>query len=265
MKHCVLVGLVIAFARFAHADPKVDPAVQAKADVLFEKAQADYQSGQFQAAIELFKQAYELIHDPVYLFNVAQSYRKVLDCEAAFDYYTRYLGDSPNAENHAKVQQWLTELQPCVEQRQKEHEAAKRGEAAERARLEDEQRRERAAATPRPQTIDNGAPYRIVGISLASAGVVGLAVGVLYGVKGGNAKSDIATACTPGCDWSTAAIQQLDSDGRHDNTLAKIGYVGGGIAAVVGAGLYAFGRLRVEHVMVVPTERGAAVSAQLRF
>lgn len=46
---------------------------------------------EFQGAIELFKQAYELVRDPVYLFNIAQSYRKVADCENSFDYYTQYL------------------------------------------------------------------------------------------------------------------------------------------------------------------------------
>ena len=265
MKPIVFIVVLAAIARVGHADPKVQPNVQAKADVLFEKAQADYQAGQFQAAIELFKQAYELIHDPVYLFNVAQSYRKVLDCEAAFDYYNRYLNDLPNADNKVKVQQWLAELQPCVEQRQKEHDAAKRGEAAEQARLDDEQRRKRAAAAPHEQTVDNGGPFRIAGLATAGLGAAGILVGVIYGVKGANAKSDLATQCMPGCDWSTAAIQQKDADGKHDNTLTKVGYVGGGIAAVIGAGLYMFGRLRVEHVMVAPTEGGAAVTAQLQF
>src|SRR5438093_177956 len=120
---------IMVFTATAYAD-RVELPPQTKADVLFEHAQASYQAGQYQDAIELFKQAYELVHDPVYLFNLAQSYRKVFDCEAASDYYRRYLGEAPAAENKPKVQQWLTELQPCVEQRQKEHEAARRGEEA---------------------------------------------------------------------------------------------------------------------------------------
>jgi tetratricopeptide (TPR) repeat protein len=181
----VLLALACATAR---AD-KIDPAVQAKADALFEKGQAKYLADEFQAAIELFKQAYELVHDPVYLFNIAQSYRKAADCEGAFDYYTRYLEAAPKAENRAKVEGWLREMQPCVEQRRQEHEAARRGEEAERQRrAEEERRRQEALAHPPPR-----------------------------------------------------------------------------VAAAAGIALYVVGRHRVEHVMVAPTDGGAAVSAQLRF
>jgi tetratricopeptide (TPR) repeat protein len=260
----VFVMVVVASSAYADTPTKVELTPQNKADVLFERAQANYQAGQFQAAIELFKQAYELVHDPVYLFNLAQSYRKVLDCEAAFDYYNRYLTDAPQAENQAKVRQWLTELQPCVEQRQKEHEAARKGEEAERLRREDEERKRRAAMT-RETTVDNGGALRIAGLVTAGVGGAGLIAGVIYGVKGSNLKSDLATTCMAGCRWDDPAIQGMDKDGRRANTIAKIGYIGGGIAAVVGVGLYVFGRTRVEHITVAPAEGGATVSAQLRF
>jgi tetratricopeptide (TPR) repeat protein len=257
----VAVILVLLVAP-AYAD-KIDPAVQAKADVLFEQAQASYKSDHFQAAIELFKQAYDLVHDPIYLFNIGQSYRKVLDCEAAFDYYKRYLAEAPNADNKTKVQQWLTELQPCVEQRQKEHEAAKRGEEAERQRRQDEERRRHAAS--QDTVVDAGGPYRLAGLITGGVGALGLVAGIVYGVKGSNIKSDLATQCNASCRWDDPAVMQLDSDGRRANTIAKVGYIGGGIAAAVGVGLYVFGLTRVEHVSVAPAEGGATVSAQLSF
>jgi tetratricopeptide (TPR) repeat protein len=259
----IAIAVVVALASPAHAD-KIDPAVQAKADVLFEKAQANYQSGQFQGAIELFKQAYDLVHDPIYLFNLAQSYRKVLDCEAAFDYYNRYLTEAPNADNKAKVKQWLTELQPCVEQRQKEHDAAKRGEEAERLRREEEERRRRQAA-PRETVVDDGGPYRLAGMITGGVGAIGVVVGIIYGIKSENLRQDLATQCMASCRWGEDPVKQLDSDGRRANTIAKVGYIGGGITALVGAGLYVFGRTRVEHVTVAPTEGGATVSARLSF
>ena len=91
MKWLIVVALL---ASAAHADP----ATQAKADKLFEQAQVDYQAGKYAEAIPLFQQAYELVHDPVYLFNIAQTYRKVLDCEGATTYYKRYLDEAPKAE-----------------------------------------------------------------------------------------------------------------------------------------------------------------------
>ncbi|HSD88635.1 MAG TPA: tetratricopeptide repeat protein [Kofleriaceae bacterium] len=245
--------------------PTGAPSVQSKADVLFEKGQANFQGGQFQAAIELFKQAYDLVRDPVYLFNIAQSYRKVGDCLAAFDYYNRYLGESPKAENRDKVNQWLREMQPCVEQRQKEQEAARRGEEAEQARQQELLRRQREAARPVEVEVDRGKPFRITGLALGGVGIVGLAVGITYGIKSKNIKNDVATQCANGCQWDSMPIQSLDADGRTANSRAKLGYIVGGIATAAGVGLYMFGRTRVETVMVTPSSGGASVSAQLAF
>ncbi len=263
-----ILAFVLATTSVAHAD-KVPPATQAKADALFEKGQAMYLGDEFQGAIELFKQAYELVKDPVYLFNIAQSYRKVADCENAFDYYTQYLTAAPNAGNKVKVQQWLRELQPCVEKRKAEQEAAKRGEEAERQRKEEEERRRqeamKAPPPPRDTEVDRGAPYRLGGYIGVGLGAVGLGLGIIYSVEGSNAKHDLAKLCAMGCTWTDPKVHSLDTSGQSDNTRAKIGYIGGGIAAVAGVALYMFGRTRVEHVIVTPTDGGAAVSAQLRF
>lgn len=264
----VILALVLAGAT-AHAEP-IDPAVQAKADALFEKAQAKYLADEFQGAIELFQQAYALVHDPVYLFNIAQSYRKVADCEGAFDYYSKYLEASPRAENRARVEAWLRELQPCVEQRRQEHEAARRGEEAERQRRIDEERLRQqrilaAQQVPRETEVDTGGTYRALGIAGIALGVAGVGAGVAYSLKGAGARDDLHALCTASCAWDDPAVQALDRQGRTDNTRARIGYLAGGITAALGIGLYAFGRTRVEHVMVMPTSGGAEVSAQLRF
>jgi len=233
--------------------------------VLFEKGQANFQGGQFQAAIELFKQAYDLVRDPVYLFNIAQSYRKVGDCLAAFDYYNRYLNELPKAENRDKVNQWLREMQPCVEQRQKEQEAARRGEEAERARQAEVLRHRREAARPVATEVDRGKPFRITGLALGGVGIVGLAIGITYNIRSSSIKNDVANQCNAGCQWDSPPIQALDADGRTANSRAKLGYIVGGIATAAGVGLYMFGRTRVETVMVTPTGGGASVSAQLSF
>ena len=68
----VIIAIAISLAGVAMAAPKPDPAAtQAKADALFVKGQASYQDGKFQAAIAQFKQAYDLVRDPIYLFNIA--------------------------------------------------------------------------------------------------------------------------------------------------------------------------------------------------
>ena len=247
--------VIAALAGVAVAAP--DAAVSAKADALFVKGQASYNEGKYQAAISQFKQAYELVKDPVYLFNIAQSYRKVGDCTAAYEHYTQYLDAAPNAENKDKVKQWLTELKPCVDQRQREQEdaARKAQEEAERKQL----------GITREEQRDGGRPYRLAGIVIGSIGVVGLGVGVGFGIRGSGLRSEVADRCNMSCVWDSMEIQDLHRAGETANTLSWIGYIGGGVALAAGVGLYWYGRSRVETVTVSPTAGGATVSAQLRF
>ena len=265
MGRVVALAVVIAFTRGAVAGPKVDPN-QAKADKLFDEGQSDYKAGQFQQAIDLFKQAYELVHDPIYEFNIAQAYRKVFDCESAYDYYQRYLKDAPGASNTETVKRWLTELQPCVDRARKDHEAAQRAE----------QDRQRDATThpaptptpasaPAPAPTDRGKVFRIAGIATAGVGVVGLAVGIGYGVHSASLKDELAKKCATSCDWNDPAIASLDQSGQHANTMTKVGYIGGGILVLAGAALYTYGMLRVEHVTVAPAPGGGAVGASFSF
>jgi len=262
MRAWLVIAVVALCASRARAD---EPSPQTKAAVLFEQAQADYEAGKYQAAIELFQRAYELVNDPVYLFNLAQSYRKVLDCEQATVYYKRYLDEAPNAENKTKVQQWLVELEPCVERAQKEHEAARKLEELERQKREEEERRRREAAKPRDTVVDAGGTFRIAGYAAGGVGAIGLAVGIAYSVAGGNAKSELAAKCKTGCNWDDSSVHGLDSDGRHDNTMATIGWIGGGVALAAGAALYYYGHGRVEHVTIAPAPGGATVGARLSF
>jgi tetratricopeptide (TPR) repeat protein len=262
----LVLGLLV-LASVASAAPKSGSPAQKQADTLFEQAQASYQSGKYQDAITQFKQAYELVHDPVYLFNIAQSYRKVADCTSADEYYRRYLAEAPKAENKQKVEQWLEELRPCVEQRKQDQEAARKSqEEAERLRRERElAQQQRPVAAPVETTVDRGAPLRIGGIALAGVGAIGLGVGIVYGVKGSNIRADIDEQCSLTCQWDSPDIQAMHADGKSANTRAAIGYIGGGIAVLGGVALYMFGRTRVETVMVTPGAGGATVSAKLSF
>ncbi|MCW5801620.1 MAG: tetratricopeptide repeat protein, partial [Deltaproteobacteria bacterium] len=59
---------------------------KARPDALYEKANAQFKAGQYQGAVRDFRAAYDLVRDPVYLFNLAQAYRKLLDCLSADDF-----------------------------------------------------------------------------------------------------------------------------------------------------------------------------------
>jgi len=257
------LAVILAASAPALAD-KVDPA-KTHADSLFEKGQAHYQAGEYQAAIELFKSAYELVHDPVYLFNIAQSYRKIADCAEAYDYYARYLAEANDPANRDKVQSWLRELQPCADKTRAEHEAAVKA-------AEDERRRQQVAPPPPPVAIDVGRTYRIAGLASAGVGVVGLAVGIGFALHGKSLHDQIDAQCPMGmCAWDSAAPgqqtpAQLDADGHRANTWAALDLIVGGLAVFAGAGLYYYGHTKVEtRVMVSTQPGGAVVGARLTF
>ena len=255
--------VVAALAAVASASPKIDPAVQAQADGLFEKGEASYQAGRYQEAISEFKQAYELVRDAVYLFNIAQSYRKVGDCASAYDFYGQYLAAAPNAENKDKVKQWIGELQPCVDERRKEQaDAARRAQdEAERKRRDDELARPRSAPIANS---DPGRPYRIAGIAVGGVGVAGLIVGVGYGIRSGHLKTQVADKCAMSCQWDSPEITSLDDAGHSANLRAWVGYLGGGLAMIGGVALYWYGATRAE-VVVTPAPGGATVGAHVLF
>jgi tetratricopeptide (TPR) repeat protein len=255
-------ALAAAHAPEAHAG-NPDRATQAKAVALFERAQKHFQAGEYSAAIKLFAEAYELVDDPVYLFNLAQSYRKVLDCVKASEYYRRYLAEATDADaqQRARVEQWLREIAPCVEQRREEAELARRAEEAELARRAEEAER---ARQPEPvDEIDRGRSFRIAGIAAAGVGVVGLGLGGWYTARGSSLKSELAAACADGCDWEL--LRDKNADGERANTIAAIGWIGGSLATAGGVALYVLGRSKVEHVQVTPVQGGATVSARLSF
>jgi hypothetical protein len=62
-----------------------------EAKALYDQAEADYRAGRYREAIERFDRAYQLVGDPVLLFNIAQAHRRRRDWTRAIDYYERFL------------------------------------------------------------------------------------------------------------------------------------------------------------------------------
>jgi tetratricopeptide (TPR) repeat protein len=271
VRAAIILALASSLAYAQPAPQKVDAKTRAKAAAMYEKGSVHYEAGRFSEAIPLFKEAYELVHDPVYLFNLAQSYRKVLDCVNATDYYGRFLneaGTDADAKQRERVQGWIHELAPCVEDRKRDADAAKaaqeRAEAAEKARLAAEAERRRREG-PKYQTIDRGKPFRITGYIAAGVGAVGMGFGLAYTLKSNRLQDELATTCMNGCDWTDPQNRQKDTDGKHANTLATVGWVTGGVLFAGGVTLYIIGRMKIEHVEVQPVEGGATVSTRLSF
>jgi hypothetical protein len=115
-KICALVLLIPALA---WAEPR-------SADDWYKEGENQYNLGNFEKAVDAFKQAFSLETDEnrkaAYLFNVAQSYRQANDCKNAYFFYKRFLAlkaNSPKplaATTRKQVEDRISELEACAQQ-----------------------------------------------------------------------------------------------------------------------------------------------------
>lgn len=260
MQRLLVTFLVVVAAAPARADE-----ARARAAALYDEGKVRYQAGDYVAAAGKFTEAYEIAQDPVYLFNIAQSYRNAADCKRAYDHYQRFLAEEPAATNADSVRTWLRELEPCAKRVEELERQAKRVEELERRSASAPVVAESPVAlrAPSEREIDRGRSLRLGGLALVGGGGVALLAGIVYGVKSEGYQREVAAACARGCAWEDVAAR--DEAGRAANTRAWIGYVVGGLAIGGGAGLYVLGTTRVDRVTISPAAGGAQVSASLRF
>jgi len=116
-KICLAILLVPALA---WAQPRT-------ADEWYKEGENQYNLGNFDKAVEAFKQGFSLETNDskkaAYLYNVAQSYRQANDCKNALFFYKRFLSLKDNdtvkplsAKTRKEVEERITELDACVQQ-----------------------------------------------------------------------------------------------------------------------------------------------------
>lgn len=122
MLRALCLGLVVAAALPITAGPvQAQPSKekrQAAALALYKKGRIQYDLGNFEQAIDLFKRAYEASPHQSFLFNIAQSYRLMDDCKNALFFYKRYLSVAGvDGKNSDLVQQYIKEMsERCTEE-----------------------------------------------------------------------------------------------------------------------------------------------------
>jgi tetratricopeptide (TPR) repeat protein len=124
MKLRLLLTLSFLFAAgVAHAQ---DASLK-KAQDAFDQAQVQYLQGNYDAAADGFKAAYEARAFPQFLYNIGAAYhmkgKKQGDAEAygkAVDYYRRYLTEDPQAGDKDKVEKSIKVLEAEMERLKKE-------------------------------------------------------------------------------------------------------------------------------------------------
>ena len=110
-----------------------EDAGEAKAKAHFKDAQAAYNLGQFDKALEGYSAAYAAKPLPPFLFNIAQCHRQLGNWERAAFFYKRFVSMGAPGADQEKVDQLITQM----EQKQTEAEAKRRAQEAEALRAKD--------------------------------------------------------------------------------------------------------------------------------
>ena len=94
----VVAGLAIA------AETRAAPtdAEAAEAKRYYGTASRAYDLAEYDQALRAFKEAYRLVGDPAFLFNIAQCHRKLGHPADAITFYKTYLRRAPNTTHRAE-------------------------------------------------------------------------------------------------------------------------------------------------------------------
>jgi tetratricopeptide (TPR) repeat protein len=237
-------------------------------------------SGDYETAITFYTKAYELVPHPVLIFNIAQATRLAGRIEEALALYAKYLAADPNGPQVQTARDRVAEIEAHkaeearkieeareaaearkVEQARKAEEVrkaevarkAEKAREAEEARTAQQDRRahdREAGATGAPPTRaaepgpgEEPAPgrtLRLSGIAAGGAGVVGLALGIGFGIHARSLSNELSR---PGAMFDPSK----EAAGNRANTIEVVGLVGGTVLIAAGATLYWWGHTQDRH------------------
>jgi tetratricopeptide (TPR) repeat protein len=259
-------GLFAGPAGPALADPRpVSTKDQKLASELVKKAIAMSQAGDHDAAIKLYKDAYLIAPNSLLLSNIGAQYQEIGQWGNALEYFCRYLKEDPSGTNapFARSQAKLVQYQldrkkvgskdPCA--------TPPDDESTDRTRTIEDQTRtidDKGKASGNPVLTYSGLAAGIAGAAVAG-------ISLYYGIQGKNL-SDQASAIMPPWDPDKVhKLNELNSEGQHDNRL-QVGFlVASGVLVTTGVVLYMVGRPDANErasdktVHVTPTTNGFAV------
>jgi tetratricopeptide (TPR) repeat protein len=113
MRATLAAIVVLVSGSVAHAD---DAAI-AHAREVAERGQEHFDRAEWNDAIALFREAYDLYPSPGILYNLGQAYRLKGDCVLAATMYRHYLLVTRTSQYHTVVERHLASLDACVQER----------------------------------------------------------------------------------------------------------------------------------------------------
>ncbi len=257
-----LVALFLAPA--ARADLPAAKRSEAKAH--FEAGQRAFDVGKFDEAAKEFVATYEMIGDPLLLYNIAQAYRLGEKPKEALFFYKRYVSRVPDSPLHKEVEKRIDELNTFLSLRKSTTEAQPTHvlrpqdgqpelETHEPPPINDKpatppdnppqkptKPMDNPPTNPPSQTEGgNGRKLMLAGIGVAALGVVALAVGAAMSALAGAQSSDLENAAAMHKSFD-ADLQSVESKGKTYDTVSYACYAIGGVAAAAGVVLIVLGK-----------------------
>jgi len=268
------------------AGPSADP------DALYEEGRKDFNSGFFKSAIEKFEAAYRQSKDPLILYNIGQTYKKLYD-------------DEPKVEFLKKARSALRDYVAAIEKNPglgadpDEVKPVLADIDAELARVEPAATPEGPEEPPTPdpaRAVDPGKKLRLAGVGLMGGGgaflVLGGILGGVFAAKGSrlseqlNGASGLYSQQTDmncpatmqagepgGCQKLRDDVETTRDDGQKANTASVVSFaVVGGVGALLligGIVSYSLGKKRTSEwqaetarVRVAPTFGGLVLEGR---
>jgi tetratricopeptide (TPR) repeat protein len=105
--------LAVVLAGPAAAAPTNEDKIRAREH--YQKGITHYDIKEYAEALVEFKNAYRLVPDPAFLYNIAQCYRKLGSDVEALDFYRNFLRRFPTAPNRSEVERRIQELERELE------------------------------------------------------------------------------------------------------------------------------------------------------
>jgi len=245
----------------AAAQGEVSPStIPVKARMLADRGRAFHDAGDYPNAIAAFTQAYVMAPSPALLFNLAQAYRLLGNCDDAALLYRRYLATGPRPEERALAEAHLAKVEQCA------------GKPAQHIPIATEAAGPAAvppldvvaAPAPAPAPSSKAHIEKDIGLGLTTGGAAALAVAVAYAVQAHDAANDVSDAFVRHAQGKDVA--QLDARGRAAATTARLFGIGGALGVGAGVVMYVIGRhTEAAPVAVAPTGHGVEVSMSWGF
>ena len=108
-----MLAVLLCGANIAAARPAEDASI-AEAKQHYMSGMAHFNLQEYAQAIAEFEAAYRLKPDPVFLYNLGQTYRLSNNAERALYFYKAYLRSAPDAPNRAEVEGRIANLEKLM-------------------------------------------------------------------------------------------------------------------------------------------------------